>query len=106
MRRLALLTLGIVMGGLAGCKAKPPGRSEIKVMTFAKHHVFIGNRSQKNPLSDNLQTQADGRKPSRTTASRAMVMTAKTRAFPLQIACLHECHRSCRLRFNSTLTAS
>lgn len=61
MRRLVLLACTIVLGGLSGCKANPPGRSEIKVMTFAKHHIFIGNRRQKNPLSDSLQTQADGK---------------------------------------------
>jgi mono/diheme cytochrome c family protein len=30
-------------------------------VTFAKHHIFIGNKSQKNPLPYNAETWADGK---------------------------------------------
>lgn len=51
----------IVLVGLAGCKADPPGKLETKTITFAKHHFFIGNKSQKNPLPDNKETWNEGK---------------------------------------------
>jgi mono/diheme cytochrome c family protein len=30
-------------------------------MTYAKHHIFIGNKKQKNPLPDNHDTWSDGK---------------------------------------------
>lgn len=46
---------------LSGCQAKPPGKAETRIMTFAKHHFFIGNKKQKNPLPDTVETRADGK---------------------------------------------
>jgi mono/diheme cytochrome c family protein len=46
---------------LAGCKATPPSRFETKVVTLAKHHVFIGNKKQKNPLPYTPQNWEDGK---------------------------------------------
>jgi len=57
-RLLSVLTLSI---GLAGCKASPPGNLETKTVTFAKHHVFIGNKMQKNPLPNTPENWADGK---------------------------------------------
>ena len=58
-------TVGIVVTAsllaLAGCKASAPGNAEAKVATFAKHRIFIQNKSQKNPLTDTPETQADGK---------------------------------------------
>lgn len=51
----------IILVGLAGCKADPPGKLETKTITFAKHHFFIGNKSQKNPLSYNKETWNEGK---------------------------------------------
>jgi mono/diheme cytochrome c family protein len=45
----------------AGCKATPPGAFETRVMTSAKHHVFVGNKKQKNPLSATPETIRDGK---------------------------------------------
>jgi mono/diheme cytochrome c family protein len=45
----------------AGCKANPPGKMETRVMTFAKHRLFIGNKKEKNPLPDTPETRADGK---------------------------------------------
>jgi mono/diheme cytochrome c family protein len=61
MRALAACAALCLSAGLAACKATPPGKAEIAVMSFAKHHVFIGNKKQKNPLSDNADTLADGK---------------------------------------------
>lgn len=46
---------------VAGCKANPPGRLETTTVDFAKHHIFVGNRNQKNPLPDTPETRADGK---------------------------------------------
>lgn len=46
---------------LGGCKANPPGDTETKTMTWAKHHFFVGNKEEKNPLGDNAETLADGK---------------------------------------------
>jgi mono/diheme cytochrome c family protein len=61
MRRLCTIIAAIVLTGLGGCKANPPGKLETMTITFAKHHFFIGNKSQKNPLPDNAATRADGK---------------------------------------------
>jgi mono/diheme cytochrome c family protein len=61
MRFLAVAAAAIVLGGLAGCKAKPPGRLESNTMSFAKHHILIGNKKQKNPLPYSAETLADGK---------------------------------------------
>jgi mono/diheme cytochrome c family protein len=61
MRLATMLTITIALGGLAGCKANPPSKLETKTVTFAKHHIFIGNKSQKNPLPYNAETWADGK---------------------------------------------
>jgi len=46
---------------LAGCKANPPGKKEAVVMNLAKHKIFVHNKSQKNPLTDNAAGVADGK---------------------------------------------
>jgi mono/diheme cytochrome c family protein len=61
MRFLTIAAVGILIAGLAGCKAKPPGRLEANTMNFAKHHIFIGNKKQKNPLPYSTETLADGK---------------------------------------------
>jgi cytochrome c553 len=61
MRYLIVAAVAISMMGLAGCKASPPGKLETVIITSAKHHFFVGNRSEKNPLPDTPQTWADGK---------------------------------------------
>lgn len=61
MRRLVVTAAAILVVGIAGCKAKAPGKVETKTMTFVKHHIFVGNKKQKNPLPDNADTLADGK---------------------------------------------
>ncbi|WP_446742653.1 c-type cytochrome [Silvibacterium acidisoli] len=59
MRRLLISALVLV--GLTGCKADRPGGLETAVITSAKHHIFIGNKDEKNPLPDTAQTRTDGK---------------------------------------------
>ncbi|HSY35856.1 MAG TPA: c-type cytochrome [Acidobacteriaceae bacterium] len=61
MRLLLVLTTTFLSLGLAGCKADPPGKVETKTMTFAKHHFFVRNKNQTNPLPSNGNTWADGK---------------------------------------------
>jgi mono/diheme cytochrome c family protein len=46
---------------LIGCKADPPAKGEAAVMNWAKHKIFVHNKSQKNPLQDNAAGVADGK---------------------------------------------
>jgi len=61
VRAFGLCAISLFVAGLAGCKASPPGKVETKTMVFAKHHIFVGNRKQKNPLPDTAETRADGK---------------------------------------------
>jgi mono/diheme cytochrome c family protein len=61
MCHIKLLTIAVVSLGLAGCKADPPGKVETKAVTYAKHHIFIRSKDQKNPLPSNANTWADGK---------------------------------------------
>ena len=61
MRCLSIAAFALALAWLAGCKANPPGRLETKTVNFAKHHLFIGNKRQKNPLPNDADTVADGK---------------------------------------------
>jgi cytochrome c553 len=61
MRVLFVAIAAACLIGLAGCKASPPGKLETKTITYAKHHFFIRNKSQKNPLPNTPETWADGK---------------------------------------------
>ena len=61
MRRLTIAATTLLLTALAGCKANPPGKLETATMNFAKHHVFIGNKNQRNPLPVSPATLADGK---------------------------------------------
>ena len=61
MRLLSALSAAIVLVGLAGCKASPPGKFETRTMTFAKRHIFVRNKTEKNPLPATPDNWADGK---------------------------------------------
>jgi len=61
MRRALHLASIVAILILEGCKAKPPGRLDTRIVTIAKHHLFVGNREQKNPLPLTPETIADGK---------------------------------------------
>ena len=61
MRCLVLVSLGLALAGLGGCKATPPNKLEKSVITSAKHHVFVRNKAEKNPLTQSSASIADGK---------------------------------------------
>ena len=61
MRLLTILSVAIVLVGLAGCKASPPSKFETRTVTFAKRHVFVRNKDEKNPLPSTPENWVDGK---------------------------------------------
>jgi mono/diheme cytochrome c family protein len=61
MRGLFGATAAALLTAIVGCKANSPGKVETKTMTFAKHRLLIGDKNQKNPMSDTPETRADGK---------------------------------------------
>jgi mono/diheme cytochrome c family protein len=61
MSRLLIAAVAIFLAGIAGCRANSPGQLETTTMTFAKHHIVVGNKNEKNPLPDTPATRADGK---------------------------------------------
>jgi mono/diheme cytochrome c family protein len=61
MQRRLLMASIVLLVGLTGCRAKPPGKIETATVNFAKHHVLIGDKKQRNPLSMSQDTLADGK---------------------------------------------
>jgi mono/diheme cytochrome c family protein len=61
MRALRIAMSAVLIAGMAGCKATPPGKMETATVSFAKHHVFIGNKKERNPLPLSPDTLADGK---------------------------------------------
>jgi mono/diheme cytochrome c family protein len=51
----------VLLLALPGCKAGKPGVFESRVVWGAKHHIFVGNKSQKNPLQATTEKIADGK---------------------------------------------
>ena len=47
---IAALAVAAALLGFSGCKVRPPGALETKVMESAKRRVTVGGRSDKNPL--------------------------------------------------------
>ncbi len=60
-RSLAGATAAAALLALPGCKATPPSSFETWFMTAAKHRVFVGNKSEKNPFPATPETIADGK---------------------------------------------
>jgi cytochrome c len=61
MRHPGVFLTMLCVLGLAGCKADPPGKLETRTVNFAKHHVFVGNKKQKNPLPYTHENWEDGK---------------------------------------------
>jgi mono/diheme cytochrome c family protein len=61
MRRMIIVAPTFALLALAGCKADPPGKWEKSIVLSAKHHIFIGNKGEKNPLPATSKTIADGK---------------------------------------------
>jgi cytochrome c553 len=61
MRLKDALIVATFAGTLIGCKARRPSKLEIETVTFAKHHILVGKKHQKNPLAQNAATFTDGK---------------------------------------------
>lgn len=61
MRKQARFTWLAAILALSGCKATPPSTLETRVVTYAKLHVMVGSKSEKNPLPSTPATIADGK---------------------------------------------
>ena len=61
MRRTIQLAWLLSVLSIGGCKANPPGSFETRFMTNAKHSLFIGNKSQKNPMASTTENIAAGK---------------------------------------------
>ena len=61
MRRLRDAAVAGVLAGAIGCKATPPTRLEARIVTVAKHEVFVGGKRQKNPLLATPDVIAEGK---------------------------------------------
>jgi mono/diheme cytochrome c family protein len=61
MHRLFHCVLIASLLAATGCKATAPSSAETNIMTKAKHHFFVGDRGQKNPLPSNPETIKDGK---------------------------------------------
>ena len=59
-RLLPLVSLALLLM-LSGCKARKPGALEESIIWSAKHHIFVGNKLLKNPLSAGSETIANGK---------------------------------------------
>jgi mono/diheme cytochrome c family protein len=51
----------LLLVGLSGCKADHPGKIESSLARYAKHHIFIRNKGEKNPLPNDPDTIAEGK---------------------------------------------
>jgi len=61
MRLNFSIALSIAVGLLCGCRVSPPGAVESRVVTFTKHHITVGNRSDKNPVASTPENLAAGK---------------------------------------------
>lgn len=60
MRVMFLICATFVIA-VSGCRATPPKRAEERAMWAVKHHIFVGNKKQKNPIAVTPQSIADGK---------------------------------------------
>jgi len=61
VRRVLVSACVLTSVFVSGCKAKPPAKAEAGMVWSAKHHMFVGNKKQKNPLAATPQVIADGK---------------------------------------------
>jgi mono/diheme cytochrome c family protein len=59
MHRVASIFL--LCSAACGCKVTKPSAIERQTVTFAKHHITVGNRSEKNPFTLNPDNLAAGK---------------------------------------------
>jgi len=58
-RRIIGVVVLATLSSLSGCRASPPGTLETRSVQWVKHHITVGGKKEKNPLSatgENIQT--------------------------------------------------
>ncbi len=60
-RTSSVVLFGMTVFGLAGCKAKPPGRIESHVADWTKHHVTVGGKKDINPIKASEENIEEGK---------------------------------------------
>ena len=61
MHPIVKIAAVVSLVGMVGCKATPPSKVESRTITFAKHHVFVRNKNQKNPLAYTHENWQEGK---------------------------------------------
>jgi mono/diheme cytochrome c family protein len=62
MRTLTSIATALCCAALlVGCEATPPGKLETGAINFAKHHAFVGHRSERNPLAQTAENWQEGK---------------------------------------------
>jgi len=51
LRFIHFLCASVALAALAGCRAKPPGKTETVTVNWVKHHITVGGKKIKNPLT-------------------------------------------------------
>jgi mono/diheme cytochrome c family protein len=61
MRPVPIAVPVVIVLALGGCKADPPSPLEQRIVSSAKHNIFIRNRGEKNPLPNTAMTISEGK---------------------------------------------
>jgi mono/diheme cytochrome c family protein len=63
MRRSLHVVMAALLSAmcLSGCRATPPGKVETKSVQWAKHHLTVGGRKNRNPLAPTAENIHAGR---------------------------------------------
>lgn len=61
MRVVRITAIAAMLSAATGCKATPPSRLESRVISTAKHDLFVGNKKEKNPLPATPEVIAEGK---------------------------------------------
>ncbi len=60
LSRKVWLVLSLTALLASGCRARQPGRVEIRVAQWTKHHVTIGGRNDRNPIAASAESITQG----------------------------------------------
>ncbi|HVJ09512.1 MAG TPA: cytochrome c [Acidisarcina sp.] len=60
-RTFKLIAINIICLTLGGCRVSTPGKREIQLMQWIKHHLTVGNRQVRNPMKDDAESLEMGK---------------------------------------------
>jgi S-disulfanyl-L-cysteine oxidoreductase SoxD len=61
MRWATYLVFAAATLTMCGCKVSAPNSVESRIVVFTKHHITVGNKSEKNPMAANAENLAAGK---------------------------------------------